>query len=85
MCGGEPLKPDPFSLCLLKRNLDDLFSMVDVRELGGKVLGRRFGKNVFGIFEMKYANFCVPKKIITMCISFFFFLVQINVVNFLLI
>jgi hypothetical protein len=41
MCGGELLKPDPFSLCLFKRRLDDFFFMVDVRELHGKVLGRR--------------------------------------------
>jgi hypothetical protein len=32
---------------MLKRSLDDLFFMVDVRNLRGKVLGRRFGKNVF--------------------------------------
>ncbi len=71
MCGGEPLKPDPFSLCLLKRSLDDLFSMVDVRVLHEKVLGRRYGKNVFGIFKMKYANFCVLKRIVTMILFIF--------------
>lgn len=56
--------------------------MVDGRELHGYVLGRRFGKNEFEIFEMKYANFYVPKRIVTMWIYFF---LQIDVVNFLLI
>jgi hypothetical protein len=85
MHGEEHLNLDPFSLCMLKRSLDALFSMVDVRKLHGKVLWRRSRKHVFGIFEMKYANFYVPKRIVIVCISFFVFLVQIDVVEFLLI
>jgi hypothetical protein len=71
MCGGELLKLDPFSLCLLKRHLDDLFSMVDVREFRGKLLGRKSRKNVFGIFEMKYPKICVPNRNVTMFVFFF--------------
>lgn len=85
MCGGEPFKPDPFSLCLLKWSLDDLFSMVDVKELCGKVLGRRSGKNVFRIFEMKMQISVFQRKLLQCVFLFSFFFVQIDVVNFILI